>query len=64
MPAQRPLYDKPFGAESYDGGALSEKQQEKLNQRKVSITIIKVSTETKTKANPIKLFVHADTTQN
>ncbi len=35
MPAQRPLYDKPFGAENYDNGALDEKQQEKLNQRKV-----------------------------
>ncbi len=35
MPVQRPQYDKPHGAENYDGGALDEKQQEKLNQRKV-----------------------------
>ena len=36
MPAQRPTYDKPFGAENYDNGALDDKQQEKLNQRKVN----------------------------
>jgi hypothetical protein len=37
MPAQRPVNDKPFGAENYDNGALDDKQQEKLNQRKVMI---------------------------
>jgi hypothetical protein len=37
MPAQRPVHDKPFGAENYDNGALDDKQQEKLNQRKVMI---------------------------
>ena len=35
MPARRPAYDKPYGAENYDQGALDDKQQEKLNQRKV-----------------------------
>jgi hypothetical protein len=35
MPARRPSYDKPYGAENYDQGALDDKQQEKLNQRKV-----------------------------
>ena len=35
MPVQRPVYDKPIGAEKYDDGALNDKQQEKLNLRKV-----------------------------
>ena len=37
MPAQRPVHDKPHGAENYDDGALDDKQQEKLNQRKVKV---------------------------
>lgn len=35
--AQRPLHDKPIGAEAYDADALSDKQQEKLNQKKIEL---------------------------
>jgi hypothetical protein len=35
MLSQRPLNDKPAGAEKYDNGALTEDQQKKLNQKKV-----------------------------
>lgn len=35
MLSQRPLNDKPAGAEKYDNGALTEDQQVKLNQKKV-----------------------------
>jgi hypothetical protein len=35
--AQRPLHDKPTGTESYDKDALSDKQQEKLNAKKIEL---------------------------
>ncbi len=35
MLSQKPLNNKPAGAEDYDAGALTEGQQIKLNQKKV-----------------------------
>lgn len=37
MSAQRPVNNRPFGAENYDQGALNEIQQTKTNHKKVMI---------------------------
>jgi len=39
MSNQRPLQNKPYGAEQYDQDALIDKQQERLNQKKISLRI-------------------------
>ena len=40
MLSQRPLNDKPAGAEKYDNGALTEDQQVKLNQKILFLILI------------------------
>ncbi len=37
MLSQRPLNERPAGAENYDQGALTDEQQAKLNQKKVCV---------------------------